>query len=236
MKDGPEKRLGTDPVVGKTEKLYFRLLLKGLGLDPRRFRFWKFAHQQGERIRVRVFGPGSAAVYDVAETESWSSRFADDLQSGLFDLNSQALLSADTLEAYLMLVNTVRTAGLVACLETLNRRVPHRFTAVYKLAGGMVSNIVLVDKENAVDTFALQTVPLTHSFCSFALKDGPRAVGSYVSVPIPGESEGLYGLLCHFDFEERTIPDQEFYLLEHIAQILPPHVAQAERDPQRRRS
>ena len=58
------------------EGLYFRLLLKGLGLDPKGFRFWRFAHQQGRRIKVRVFGRGSAAVYDVPETESWTSLFA----------------------------------------------------------------------------------------------------------------------------------------------------------------
>jgi hypothetical protein len=210
-------------------------LLKGLGLDPRRFRFWKFAHQ-GERIRVRVFGAGSAALYDVAETESWSSRFAEDLQSGRFDPNGHALLSTDSLESYLILVNLIHSAGLVAGLETLNERVPHRFTAVFKLGDGMVTNIVLVDKQKAFDTFSLQPVPLTGSFCSFALKDGPRAVGAYVGVPIAGETHGLYGTLCHFDFDDLPLPDQEFYLLEHVAQILLPHVLRAEQDPQRLRS
>jgi hypothetical protein len=246
---GEHRAAGVFPVAPRTiEGLYFRLLLSGLGLDPKGFKFWKFAHRQGERIRVRVFGRGSAAVYDVAETESWTSLFAEDLRSGRFNLKSQDPLNKESLGALWAMANVIRNAGVRAGLEILNRRVPHRFTAVYKLADGVMGNIVLVDKEKSLDTLQLQAIPLTDSFCQFALKDGffitmqsgsdarlnghpySGVVGSYVGVPIPNANgSGLYGTLCHFDFKERPIPDQEFRLLERIALILSPHLDGAAR-------
>lgn len=224
------------------EGLYFRLLLKGLGLDPKGFRFWRFAHQQGRRIKVRVFGRGSAAVYDVPETESWTSLFAHDLRSGHFSQKSQGLLNKEYLDALRMVANEIRSCGLIAGLEILNRRVPHRFTAIYRLADGVMHNVALVDKEKSVDAFELQAVPLTDSFCNFVLKDGffittqsgtdPRLeghpysgiVGSYVGVPIPDANGELNGTLCHFDFKDYPISDAEFRLLERLAQTLSPHL------------
>src|ERR1700712_1164941 len=77
------------------ERLYFRLVLRALGVDPKGFNFWKFAHAQGERIRVRVFGRGSAAVYDVPDSETWTSQFAEDLKRGHFGTDSSWLLDND---------------------------------------------------------------------------------------------------------------------------------------------
>ena len=117
MSEASEQGAAVVPLAREAnEGLYFRLLLKGLGLDPKGFRFWRFAHQQGRRMKVRVFGRRSAAVY----------------------------------------------------------------------------------------------------------------VGSYVGVPIPDANGELTGTLCHFDFKEHPISDDEFRLLERLAQTLSPHLGVVE--------
>jgi GAF domain-containing protein len=224
------------------EHLYFRLLLRGLGLDPKGFKLWKFVDQQTRRIRVRIFGRGSGAAYDVPETESWTPLFARDLKRGRFDLHAPSLLNEEGLQALDAIADECAQSGVTATLQTLNRRVPHRFTAVYKLSDKVMRNIVLVDKANSLDSFSLQAVPLENSFCQFVLKDGffltchsggdPRLeghpysgiVGSYIGVPIPDGAGGLFGTLCHFDFHDQPIAEQEFYLLERVARILRPHL------------
>jgi len=214
-------------------------VVTGLGHDPRSFKFWKLLKRSAEGFKVGVFGRGAGAVYEVDEAESWTTRFAEDLRSGRFSGERPPALQKDRLAVLRNVVAAFEGAGLDAGLKLLNDRVPHRFTAVYRLENGMVRNVALVDKERSMDMFALQAVPLTDSFCQFALKDGffvtecsggderllgnPHRgiVGSYVGVPIGSGGNQLYGTLCHFDFSDRQIDQEEFFLLQYTALNLP---------------
>ena len=86
---------------------------------------------------------------------------------------------------------------------------------------------------------SLQAVPLGESFCQFVLRDGffrvSRTTGmealdghphqgvmeSYVGLPLMSSPDKMFGTLCHFDFAERTLPDEEFAFLQRVARLLP---------------
>jgi GAF domain-containing protein len=226
--------------LDSNERLYFRLMLRGLGLDPTGFNFLKFAHRQGKRIRVRVFGRGSAAVYEVPDSGHWTTLFAQDLAAGQFGPAGVSLLGAEGQAVLRRFAAVLDEDGPTAALAILNQRVPHRFTAIYELKDNVFRNIALVDKECSVDTFSLLAVPLEDSFCQFVLRDGCFVTGdsgaddrlhghpycgvvrSYIGVPIPRQEGGLYGTLCHFDLAAHAVSDEEFLLLEHAAQLVSP--------------
>lgn len=221
------------------EGLYFRLLIRALGHDPGNFSFQRFLWRSGERFRIGVFGRGSGAVYVADESESWTSQFAGDLKLGRFDAERQPVLRKDMLVVLRHVIAALEESGIDAVLKLLNERVPHRFTALYRLENGFMRNVALVDKERSTDTFSLQAVPLTDSFCQFALRDGffvttasgsderlvghpySGVVGSYVGVPISFVEYKLYGTLCHFDFVDQQIDPDEFILMQHVALSLP---------------
>jgi GAF domain-containing protein len=221
------------------EGLYFRLIVKGLGHDPRDFNLWKFLKRSGEGSKVGVFARGVGAVYEADESASWTSVFAEDLKNGRFSPERPPALQNYALRTLREVISSFEKYGLQAGLELLNQRVPHRFTAVYRLQGGVMRNVALVDKERSMDTFSLEAVPLTDSFCQFALKDGffltkcsggdqrlaghpySGVVGSYVGVPIAAGEYRLYGTLCHFDFADQQIAMGEFLLLQHVALNMP---------------
>jgi hypothetical protein len=221
------------------DRLYFRLVLRALGVDPKGFNFWKFAHEHGKRVRVRVFGRGAGAVYDVPDSESWTSQFAEDLKRGHFSGDSGFLLNKEGLHVLHGVCKAFEQTGVQAGLEMLNKRVPYRFSAIYQLVANVLINVALVDKEKVLDTFAIKPMLLQDSFCKLALKDGLFATAqsgldtrleghplggvfeSYIGVPIPRTEGGLYGTLCHFDQVSHGIDEQEFFLLESVATVLP---------------
>jgi GAF domain-containing protein len=129
--------------------------------------------------------------------------------------------------------------GIIAALEEFNGRVPHRYTAIYRLEGALLRNVQLVDKAHEARPEFLEVVPIDVSFCQFVLKDGcfltcnsasdDRLNGhpykgvmvAYHGVPIPNAAGGLFGTLCHFDVHEQQLSDTEFENLRGIAQVLP---------------
>lgn len=134
---------------------------------------------------------------------------------------------------------TLLSGGLSAGLDQLNRRVSHRFTAVYRLEGDTLRNVAIVDKLCEVVPEQLLAVPLGSSFCQFVLRDGvftidgssdPRLVGhpyegivnAYVGLPLMETGGELLGTFCHFDFEPLQITDTEFQFMEKVARELPP--------------
>lgn len=221
------------------EGLYFRLVVRGLGHDPRNFNFRRFFKQSGEQFKVGVFGRGSGAVYDADESGSWTSQFAEDLRSGRFGMERPPALPKNQLVVLRRVLAAFENTGLDAGLHILNEHVPHRFTSLNRLDGGVVRNVALVDKERSISMSSLQAVPIEDSFCKFALRDGgflttgsgsderlaghpySGMVGSYVGVPIASGEEQLYGTLCHYDFGETPLPQEEFFLLQHVALLLP---------------
>lgn len=229
--------------VAPIEKLRFDAQLQRAGADPAAFKFWKFADDCGESVRVRVFGRGAAAVYDVDADENWVPQFARDLKNGRFAGDGMAVLDEAGLNVLRAVAAALAGQGIEAGLEILNQRVPHRFTGIYRLTGNVLHNAALVDKEEGSGTVVLTDVPLNDSFCQFVFRDGSFStthsgtdarlagnpysgiIGSYVGVPIPGLNGGLYGTLCHFDFGDHAIGDEEFLVLGRVAQILPRYLA-----------
>ncbi len=144
-------------------------------------------------------------------------------------------------DAFIQMENTLEAHGLQGGLQFLNARVPHRFTAIYRLEDLMLHNIQLIDKaeDPELDTTALQKLPLGDSFCQFVLRDGlfktSKTTGmdslkghpyqgvleSYVGLPLLKTPTELYGTLCHFDFGEKPIDDAEFAFLQKAARLLP---------------
>jgi GAF domain-containing protein len=49
------------------------------------------------------------------------------------------------------------------------------------------------------------------------LKEG---VVAYHGIPLVDKNEQLFGTLCHFDFEPRRLPDEEFEFLHQAARVL----------------
>ncbi len=134
--------------------------------------------------------------------------------------------------------NLLSTAGLHAGLTFLNGRVPHRFTAVYRLDQLMLHMVDMVDKDGLND-MKLEAVPLGDSFCQFALRDGsflttrsaddPRLDGhpyqgvmeSYIGLPLARADGELFGTFCHFDLAGRPVHDDEYAFLTQVAAVLP---------------
>jgi GAF domain-containing protein len=137
-------------------------------------------------------------------------------------------------------VLTCEASGLAAALLELNLRVPHRYTAVYRLDGAMLRNVELADKLGEARPEFLAAVPMGASFCQFVLKEGEFLTSNscdddrlnghpykgvmvaYHGVPIPGPDGSLFGTLCHFDVREQPLKDAEFAYLHSVARVLPP--------------
>jgi hypothetical protein len=142
-------------------------------------------------------------------------------------------------EAVQHFMTTCESKGLTEALASLNSRVPHRYTAVYRLDGALLRNVELVDKAGEARPEFLEAVPLGTSFCQFVLRDGvfltsnsahdDRLEGhpykgvmvAYHGVPIPRPEGGLFGTLCHFDVLEQPLSDAEFENLRGVARVLP---------------
>ncbi len=128
--------------------------------------------------------------------------------------------------------------GLPAALLELNRRVPHRYTAAYRLDGQRLRNVELIDKAGEDRPEFLAEVPFANSFCQFVLRDGgfltsdsghdARLDGhpykgvmvAYHGVPIADGEGKLLGTLCHFDVQQQPLSDAEFEHLQSVAQVI----------------
>ncbi|MGO4394379.1 guanylate cyclase [Variovorax sp. M-6] len=137
---------------------------------------------------------------------------------------------------------TLEARGPEAALAYLNEAVPHRYSAVYRIDGGMLRNVFLHDKQREARPEFLAVVPFEVSFCQFVLRDGffrttdsgadPRLDGhpyqgvmvSYHGVPLTDPAGGLIGTLCHFDVVAHGLADEEFELLQRAARVLPAYL------------
>lgn len=128
--------------------------------------------------------------------------------------------------------------GIAAALIALNRGVPHRYTAAYRLERDILRNVELIDKAGEDRPEYLATVPLQTSFCQLVLRDGKfltsdsgsdsRLDGhpykgvmvAYHGVPIVDDRGALVGTLCHFDLEQQPLPDEEFDRLQSVGRVI----------------
>lgn len=134
--------------------------------------------------------------------------------------------------------STLALAGADSALGFLNAGVPHRYSAVYRLEGEVLRNVLLHDKVGEIRPSYLAEVPFETSFCQFVLRDGhfktsdsaadrrldghpyQGVMVSYHGVPIVSDGE-VWGTLCHFDVAAQPLTDREFELLREAAAVTP---------------
>lgn len=132
--------------------------------------------------------------------------------------------------------------GPQVALAYLNEAVAHRYTAVYRLEGGTLTNVFLHDKKGEVRPEFLAVVAFDDSFCQFVLRDGafrtddsarePMLDGhpyqgvmvSYHGAPLIDAGGELLGTVCHFDVVSHPLVDPEFELLCKAARLLPAYL------------
>ena len=120
----------------------------------------------------------------------------------------------------------------------LNRRVPHRFTGIYRVDPPLLRNLRLFDGDHPEVRDADPT-PLAETYCSvvlasqepFATADSLRddrvtghpasvAVRSYCGVPLRRADGTPFGTLCHFDVVARPVPTSEIPLMKRAATLV----------------
>ncbi|QRF63305.1 hypothetical protein [Variovorax paradoxus] len=128
--------------------------------------------------------------------------------------------------------------GIGVALQILNEDVPHRYTAVYRLAEGRMINIGLVDKLREPRPEFLSEVPIGSSFCQYVLRDGSFFTGdsgldkrlnghpyqgvmvSYCGIPVFDNEGKAVGTACHFDVIRHEIAEESIGRLRAAARIL----------------
>ena len=127
--------------------------------------------------------------------------------------------------------------GLPGALEFLNRRVPHRYTAVYRFDGSMVRNLGIHDRlgelasplpPSPVENTLCQYVTAQHAFVSDNVLEHKGLVGhfqrgltnAYVGLPLSRGPRHLYGTLCQMDPQAQKLSDSEYRFLEMVAPLL----------------
>jgi hypothetical protein len=221
------------------ESRQFALLIRKSGANPSTFELRKFKFLSGRGYKVRVVGRGAATVYETKDATSWMGQFAQDVEKGLFGTDGNSAIPEHLAGALAQVEAGLAQGGLQGALGVLNRRVPHRFTAVYRLVGQSLHNVATADKHLHLDPLDLKVVPLKDSFCQFVLRDGlfltrdsgtdirldghpySGIVGCYVGVPVRNREGKLAGTLCHFDVESHDVDDDEYLLLDHAARLMP---------------
>ncbi|MDA8457732.1 guanylate cyclase [Acidovorax sp. NCPPB 3859] len=140
------------------------------------------------------------------------------------------------------LLALLRWRGLDAGMQALNGNVAHRYTGVFRVDGPRLVNVHLQDKLGEARPEALAVVELADSFCQFVLRDGEFMTGNslheeqlgshpfrgvvlaYHGVPVGDNAGGLWGTLCHFDYEERELAPAQYELLKAAGHMLYPFV------------
>lgn len=147
---------------------------------------------------------------------------------------------------YDKMTEALQLGGLVAALKVLNDRVPHRFSAVYRVAPDNYLVIVaFVDKRGEACPSYLLSVHHDVSFCQFTLRHGQfrtndsatdkrldghpyqGLMNSYHAVPFMSTDGRVKGTICHFDPHAMPLPDEDFELLRLAARIFPLNLRQA---------
>lgn len=127
-------------------------------------------------------------------------------------------------------------------LELLNKRVPHRFTIIYRFDGEAFFAIAVVDKLKEASPALFSRVPFEDSFCRFTVTAGQfltaasmddrrldghlhqANVQSYIGLPLTCPNGDLYGTFCHVDFVPQAIDDSEFSFMQVAGRHLAGHL------------
>ena len=136
------------------------------------------------------------------------------------------------------LVKALNQTGLHGALSVLNQTVPHRFTGIYLIdKDRMLRNLTLFDKHGEPCPEELRTVPLSASFCQFAVRTGgfhtsnsgkdirlnghwaKGMYNAYAGVPILAEDGTALATLCHFDHHPCNLDYEGLDLLRLAARL-----------------
>lgn len=129
---------------------------------------------------------------------------------------------------------TLREEGIEPALRMLNRAGNHRFTALYRIEGGDLHNLYFVDRNDAT-VERRPSGPVLDSYCIYVQRRGQpfiveesksdervsghpmqNVVQSYCGVPLLDE-QGLFGTLCHFDYDPIPFAKEEVAVLDELA-------------------
>lgn len=127
--------------------------------------------------------------------------------------------------------------GIPVALAFLNRRAPHRYTAIYRFDGDMMLNVGIHDRLGQVAS-PLPPTPREHSFCQYVsagqafvsvnvLADPRLAthfqrglINAYVGLPLSRGPQHLYGTLCQMDPDAQRLSTAEYRFLEMVVPAL----------------
>ena len=133
----------------------------------------------------------------------------------------------------------LRIQGVESSLIFLNKWVTHRFTAIFLPDNDSLEIVRLVDEMNDASAAPLSPVPFANSFCKRVLRDGSvltsnsvvdkRFDGNYpqgtvisdVGLQLVQQGCKFYGNLCHADYKENKIDDDESVFLQSIGGAFP---------------
>ena len=128
--------------------------------------------------------------------------------------------------------------GLHSALNFLNQQVSHRFTAIYRFDKDELEIVDFIDKLNDASTAPLSRAPFLQSFCEVAIREEgiltsnsaldkrfdarpyQGVITSYVGLPLIHSEGDLYGTLCHIDYDQQVISDDEFAFLQQAAKLM----------------
>lgn len=136
-----------------------------------------------------------------------------------------------------MLQRQLDAGGIMAALRSLNARVGHRFTAVYKFQGEMQRAVFICDKLGQPGP-CLNAIPIADSLSRFITPTQPfgvadsttdgrlseykyrGVVASYYGVSLSQAGGKPVGSLCHFDFDVQPVPEPEECIFMNRARSL----------------
>lgn len=151
--------------------------------------------------------------------------------------------SSTTSEIMRSLEQVLESNGVQAAVELLNARVPHRYTCVFELKGGVLRSLYVFDKQKQFTPDSLKVVQLKDSFCQFVLRDGifatfsssnderveavtaTKAFEAYVGVPLLDNFGEIFGTLCHIDASALDLASEEFLIFEKAARLIPKFIS-----------
>lgn len=143
----------------------------------------------------------------------------------------------ETLEQIQYLIAEGRFAQ---ALELLNAISPYRFTALYRIDGEALHNLVIYDKQSR-DQPRLSSMQLGDSYChyvresrdAFLVTDSDQdarvathpkrpTVHAYCGVPILSGAGEVFGTICHFDYDPVDDDGSAAQWLSAVAEIFNP--------------
>jgi CheY-like chemotaxis protein len=139
----------------------------------------------------------------------------------------------------------IASGGVHAAIAVLNKRGAHRFTAIYRFDGKVLTNLHIFDRRNPTvakgddatmsDTYCSLVAATRKTFVTSDTLADPRlaehparlAVQSYCGVLLRNTDSTPFGSLCHFDLVPVAVTPETIELLELAAPLISAQVAHA---------